>query len=98
MLKTALFRLCKLLAGAVFSLSLLSCATQATSFTSMSEGELLAYNRGKPVMAQIHCQHNQQSTGSRIRRTECKSVEDWVYHNFRTQMAIDTISTHRHSY
>jgi hypothetical protein len=95
---TALFRFCKALTGAILTLSLFSCATQSTSFRSMSEGELLAYNRGKPVMKQIHCHHNQRSTGSHIRHTECKSVEDWVYHNFRTQMAIDIISTHKHSH
>ena len=94
---TALFRFCKVLTGAVLALSLFNCATQSTSLRSMSEGELLANNRGKPVMKQIHCQHNQHSTGSHIRRTECKSVEDWVYHDFRTQMAIDIISTHKHS-
>ena len=63
----------------------------------MLEGELLAYNRDRLGMKPIHCQHNPHSTGSHIRRTECKSVENWVYHNFRTQMAIDIILTQKHS-
>jgi hypothetical protein len=94
---TALFKFCRVLTGAILALGLFSCATQPTSFRSMSESELLTYNRGKPVMKQIHCQHNQHSTGSHIRRTECKSVENWVYHNFRTHMAIDIILTQKHS-
>ena len=54
----------------------------------MSESELLAYNRDKPVMDQIYCEEGRVRTGSRIRRRECRTVQDWVEHNFRTQQII----------
>ena len=88
----------KILISLAVTTTLFSCTTAHTNFAAMSESELLAYNRDKPVMKQIYCERNKRSTDSHIRRTECRSVEDWVYHNFRAQMALDTISTHRHSY
>ena len=81
----------------IFALSALAvgCATQPTNFASMSESELLAYNRDRPVMEQIYCEQGRQRTGSHIRRTECKTVEEWVLHNFRTQQTIQTMSVGR---
>ena len=72
-----------------------SCAQQPVRFKSMSESELLAYNRGKPVMDQIYCEEGKVRTGSRIRRRECRTVQDWVEHNFRTQQIIQTMSVGR---
>ena len=72
-----------------------ACATPPTNFAGMSEAELLAYNRDKPVMDQIYCEDRKQRTGSHIRRTECRTVEDWVEHNFRTQQTIQTMAVGR---
>ena len=47
-----------------------SCAQQPVRFKSMSESELLAYNRGNRVMDQIYCEEGKVRTGSRIRRRE----------------------------
>ena len=74
---------------------MLSCAQQPVRFHNMSESELLAYNRDKPVMDQIYCEEGRVRTGSRIRRRECRSVQDWVEHNFRTQQIIQTMSVGR---
>ena len=72
-----------------------SCAQQPVRFQSMSESELLTYNRDKPIMDQIYCEEGNVRTGSRIRRRECRSVRDWVEHNFRTQQIIQTMSVGR---
>ena len=85
----------KTLSLAAISVVLAACANQPVNFASMSEGELLAYNRDKPVMDQIYCEDRQARTGSHIRRKECRTVQDWVYHNFRTQQAIQTMSVGR---
>ncbi|HBW84218.1 MAG: hypothetical protein CMD92_00235 [Gammaproteobacteria bacterium] len=75
----------------VFTL-MVSCAQQQIRFNNMSESELLAHNRDKPVMDQIYCEEGKVRTGSRIRRKECRKVSDWVEHNFRTQQMIQTMS------
>ena len=80
-----------LVAGAL----MVSCAQQPVRFRTMSESELLAYNRDKPVMDQIYCEEGRVRTGSRIRRRECRTVQDWVEHNFRTQQIIQTMSVGR---
>ena len=72
-----------------------ACATTPINFAGMSEAELLAYNRDKPVMEQIYCEDRKQRTGTHIRRTECRTVEDWVEHNFRTQQTIQTMAVGR---
>ena len=77
-------------------LALIGCATQQTNFASMSEGELLAYNEGRPVLKQVYCQ-KMKPTSSHIRKNVCKKVEDWVQHNMRTMMAIGTISAGNYS-
>ena len=74
---------------------MVSCAQQPVRFRTMSESELLAYNRDKPVMDQIYCEEGKVRTGSRIRRRECRTVQDWVEHNFRTQQIIQTMSVGR---
>ena len=74
---------------------MLSCAQQPVQFHTMSESELLAYNRDKPVMDQIYCEEGRVRTGSRIRRRECRSVRGWVEHNFRTQQIIQTMAVGR---
>lgn len=80
---------------AVLGAFTVACATPPTNFAGMSEAELLAYNRDKPVMEQIYCEDRKQRTGSHIRRTECRTVEDWVEHNFRTQQTIQTMAVGR---
>ncbi len=73
----------------------LSCAQQPAQFHIMSESELLAYNRDKPAMDQIYCEEGRVLTGSRIRRRECRTVDYWVEHNFRTHQIIQTMSIGR---
>jgi hypothetical protein len=80
-----------LLVAPLAGLLLASCATQATNFASMSTEQLMAYNEGKPVLKQIYCTEEKR-TGSHIRKNWCRSVEDWVEHNNRTLMALDTIN------
>lgn len=82
------------IAGA--SALLLSCANQPPNFASMSLVELEAYNEGKPVMDQIFCQEERR-TGSHIRKRWCRTVEDWVQHNTRALMALDTMSVGNYS-
>ena len=84
-----LFSICVLAALAA------GCTTPQANFAAMSESELLAYNRDRPIMEQIYCEEGRQRTGSHIRRTECKTVEEWVTHNFRTQQTIQTMSVGR---
>lgn len=84
------------LAIAGSSLLLLSCANQPMSFERMSLVELEAYNEGKPVMDQIFCQEERR-TGSHIRKRWCRTVEDWVQHNVRAMMALDTMAVGNYS-
>ena len=77
------------------STSMVSCAQQPIGFNSMSESEVLEYNSDKAVMNQIYCEEGKLRTGSRIRRRECRTVGDWVEHNFRTQQTIQTMSVGR---
>lgn len=86
----------KLVAGMVLAFSLIGCANQQPGFASMSEGELLAYNSGRPVLKQVYCQ-KMTPTSSHIRRNVCKRVEDWVQHNMRTMMKIGTMSVSDYS-
>lgn len=85
----------KLVIITVLGLITTACATPPINFAGMSEAELLAYNRGKPVMEQIYCEDRKQRTGTHIRRTDCRTVEDWVEHNFRTQQTIQTMAVGR---
>ena len=73
---------------------LLAACTVPPGFTTMSEEELAAYNRDKPLLQQVYCTTEAQ-TSSRIRKTRCDTVEGWSTHNQRTIMAIDTISMPR---
>ena len=86
----------KLLVLLSLLLALASCATDQPNFISMSEAELLAYNKDRPVLNQIFCQE-MRTTSSHIPRKVCREVEDWVQHNMRTLMAIDTISVGSYS-
>lgn len=75
---------------------LLSCANQPPNFAKMSLVELEAYNDGKPIMKQIYCQ-DERRTGSHIRKKWCRTVEEWVLHNTRAMMALDTMSTRNYN-
>ena len=76
----------------VFSAALLCVGcTVPPNFATMSSEELLAYNKDKPVMEQVYCT-KQTRTSSRIRRTYCDTVADWVDYNTRTIRAIETLS------
>ena len=86
----------KYVAAAGLALTPIGCANQPSSFTSMSEGELLAYNSGRPVLKQVYCRE-MKLTSSHIRRNVCKRVEDWVQHNMRTMMTIGTMSVSDYS-
>ena len=86
----------KYVAAAGLVLTLIDCANQPLNFTLMSEGELLAYNSGRPVLKQVYCREI-KLTSSHIRRNVCKRVEDWVQHNMRTMMTIGTMSVSDYS-
>ena len=85
------FKSTSFVALSLMLLGLIGCATPQNNFASMSEGELLAYNSGLPVLKQVYCQ-KMKPTSSHIRRNVCKRVEDWVQHNMRTMMTIGTMS------
>jgi len=80
-----------LLIAPLAGILLASCTTQNTNFASMSTEQLMVYNEGKPVLKQIYCTEEKR-TGSHIRKNWCRSVEDWVDHNIRTLMALDTLN------
>ncbi|MEC7605333.1 MAG: hypothetical protein VYD68_02145 [Pseudomonadota bacterium] len=73
-------------------MGVVSCAAPQHNFASITEAELLAYNAGRPVLAQIFCQ-KMKPTSSRIRRNVCRSVEDWVHHNERTLPTIGAMNS-----
>ncbi len=78
--------------AALSALALVSCeAAKPVNFANMTPVELEAYNEGKPILDQIYCREERR-TGSHIRRKWCRTVQDWVEHNVRTMMALDTIS------
>ena len=58
----------------------------------MTEGELLAYNSGRPVLKQIFCQ-KMTPTSSRNQRKVYRSVEDWVHHNERMLLTIGAMNS-----
>lgn len=70
---------------------LASGCTIPQSFESMSNDEIFAYNKGRPVMEQIYCV-KEARTSSRIRKTYCDTVATWVEHNQRTLSAIQVMS------
>ncbi len=86
----------RILIAPIAALLLASCATQPTNFASMSVSELQAYNDGRPVLKQVHCTEERR-TGSHIRKTWCRTVEDWVEHNNRALMALDTMNVRHYS-
>lgn len=56
--------------------SLGACSTyDDINFEAMNEGELLQYNRGRPLGQMIVCSDEQQRTMSRVRRRRCATVE-----------------------
>jgi len=80
-----------LLAGLAFIVS--SCAANdGPSFATMSELELLAYNRGLPPEKHVFCLQEADSS-SFIRRRICRSYEDWITHNEQSAMTLDVLHT-----
>ena len=71
---------------------LTSSCTTPTGFAGMSEEELLAWNKGKPVLEQVYCR-KEARTSSRIRKTYCDTVEGWITYNQRSLMALETINS-----
>ncbi len=80
-----------LLALSAACLILTSC-TMPQPFASMSEEELMAYNKGKPILQQVYCT-KEARTSSRIRRTYCDTVQGWITYNERQMMALETINS-----
>lgn len=66
------------------------CATPQT-FENMTEQEILAYNKDKPVLEQVYCV-KEARTSSRIRKTYCDTVEDWVLYNQREALRLEVLS------
>ena len=55
-------------------LILSACTYSDINFEAMNEGELLEYNRGRPVSQMIVCAEESRSF-SRVRRRHCATVE-----------------------
>ena len=80
-----------LLAGLAFIVS--SCAANnGPSFATMSELELLAYNRELPREKQVFCVEDADSS-TFTRRRRCQSYEDWVRHNEKAAMTLDLLNS-----
>lgn len=73
---------------AVFSFA--GCTAPQT-FENMSEAELLAYNKDRPILEQVYCV-KEARTSTRIRKTYCDTVEDWVLYNQQQQSRLDVLS------
>ena len=71
-------------------LILAGCSTPKT-FENMSEQELLAYNKDRPILEQVYCV-KQARTSTHIRKTYCDTVEDWVMYNQRQASKLDVLS------
>lgn len=65
--------------------------SEPLNFASMTPLEIDDYNRDRPIMEQIYCKEERR-TGSHIRKMWCRTVQDWVEHNTRTMMALDTMN------
>ena len=74
----------------VLGLILAGCTVPQT-FENMSEQELLAYNKDRPILEQIYCV-KEARTSSRIRKTYCDTVEDWVLYNQRQASRLDVLA------
>lgn len=72
-------------------MALNSCAGIPRDFSRMSIAELAAYNEERPVLKQIYCTEERR-IGSHIRKTWCRTVEEWVQHNNRALMTLSTIN------
>ena len=80
-----------LLAG--FAILVSSCsANNGPSFVTMSELELMAYNRELPPEKHVYCVEG-ADTSTFIRRRICRSFEDWVTHNEQAAMTLEVLNS-----
>lgn len=83
--------LMKLLFLACLAIIVSACVnSNRSSFTSMSELELSAYNRGQPPEKRIFCMEEANSS-TYIRKRTCQSIEEWATHNQRSAMTLDVL-------
>ena len=82
----------KSLSSACLALLVAACSNNSPSFTSMSEVELAAYNRGLPPEKQVFCVQETNSS-TFIRKRSCQSIEDWVQQNERAAMTLDVLNS-----
>lgn len=73
------------------AVALLAGCTAPQVFENMSEQEILAYNKDRPILEQVYCV-KEARTSTRIRKTYCDTVEDWVLYNQREQSRLDVLS------
>ncbi|MEX0964023.1 MAG: hypothetical protein WDZ52_08305 [Pseudohongiellaceae bacterium] len=69
-----------------------SCGASGPSLTSMTDAEIVAYNREKPVAEHIYCVTG-TSSSSFIRRRTCQTYEDWMAHNEKSAMQLDVLNS-----
>ena len=79
-----------ILSGLCTVLLLAGCTTPI-AFENMTEQELLAYNKDRPILEQVYCV-KESRTSTHIRKTYCDTVEDWVLYNQRQQSRLDVLS------
>ena len=79
-----------LLAGLAIVVS--ACSSNGPSFTSMTAVKLAAYNRELPPEKHVYCVQ-EADTSTYIRRSICRSYEDWVVLNERAAMTLDVLNS-----
>jgi hypothetical protein len=77
---------------ASLAISLAACASNGSSFESMSELELAAYNRELPIEQHVYCLEEATSS-TYIRKRVCRTYEDWLAHNERELMRLDVLNS-----
>lgn len=79
-----------LLAGLAIVVS--ACSSKGPSFTNMDGMELAAYNRELPPEKHVYCVQ-EADTSTYIRKSICRSYEDWVALNERAAMTLDVLNS-----
>lgn len=76
----------------VLTFLLAACSSNGPSFVSMSEIEIMAYNRGLPIEKQVYCMEG-ATTSTYIRKRICRTYEDWMIQNEKAAMTLDVLNS-----
>lgn len=85
---TPLFRIASIL---LVILGATACGNLPTSFVTMSEEELYAYNITQPVLKRVLCRE-ETTTSSYIRKRRCYTVQELVEANTNSVLALDVLN------